>query len=259
MSAGKSFPKKHWIWIGILLALVLIGTGGYFWPVAAPKSEGPILRDHAAKYEIVILFDSGGWGETTLENAPDFAPILRGIQEKLTDLGYSSTIILYSRTSSGFSGRIYNAREWMNDFKRTAELQAEDIRDLLITYPQKQVLLVGYSNGGALASRTLSNLPDQARLHGIVVGAPGWFEVSKSPSGLILNNSGKDTLSIPDYKTMAINVIRAPFKWIWAKITGQDLKFAMAFQFPYHEYPWESPEVGPPITHFLESCYPSKR
>jgi hypothetical protein len=58
---------------------------------------------------------------------------------------------------------------------------------------------------------------------------------------------------------MAVNVIRAPFKWAWARITGKDLKFAMAFQFPYHEYPWESSEVGPQITHFLESCYPQKK
>jgi pimeloyl-ACP methyl ester carboxylesterase len=259
MPATKRFPRKHWIWIGVLLALVLIVTGAYLWPAAIPESEGPKLREAAANYEIVVLFDSGGWGETKIEDAPDFAPILKGIQEKLSGLGYSSTIVLYTRTPSGFSGRIYNAKEWMHDFQRTAELQAEDIRYLLKAYPQKQILLVGFSNGGALASRTLHYVPDQPRLHGIVVGAPGWFEVYTSPACLILNNSGKDTLSIPDYKTMAINVIKAPFKWIWAKITGKDLKFAMAFQFPYHEYPWESSEVGLPITRFLESCYPSRK
>jgi hypothetical protein len=33
------------------------------------------------------------------------------------------------------------------------------------------------------------------------------------------------------------------------------LGLALSLQFPYHDYPWSSEEVGPPIVKFLEEHY----
>jgi hypothetical protein len=49
--------------------------------------------------------------------------------------------------------------------------------------------------------------------------------------------------------------VKAPFKWIFSRIKGQDLTFAQAIQAPGHEYSWPSPEVGPKISTFLEEQF----
>jgi hypothetical protein len=52
---------------------------------------------------------------------------------------------------------------------------------------------------------------------------------------------------------VALAVIESPFKWIWAKIHRQNLSLARAIEFPGHDYPWSSREVGPPIVKFLDA------
>ncbi len=45
--------------------------------------------------DVIIIFNSGGWGNTPLEKAEDFATIIRGIQETLNQWGYNSIVVSY--------------------------------------------------------------------------------------------------------------------------------------------------------------------
>jgi hypothetical protein len=66
--------------LALVLALVLV----VFAPKAIPETPGTqeLLRV-AAPYDVIILFNAGGWGNATLAESTDFASILTGVQNTL--------------------------------------------------------------------------------------------------------------------------------------------------------------------------------
>jgi hypothetical protein len=73
-----------------------------------------------------------------------------------------------------------------------------------------------------------------------------------------LNNDNQDPISAGNFKTTVITVFKSPFKWLRAKVAGQNLSLPLALQFPHHDYSWSSPEVGPPIIKFLKTHFKVK-
>ncbi len=239
-----------WFWI------YLIRTGGLFFhlsPQHLPKDEARKLHDAAIPYDVLIVFNPGGWGDVTIDHAADFSPILKGIDQAINNLGYRSTVIAYTRTFSTLFGRIAGVKQQLNSFKHNSQIQARDIEYLAKCFPEKRFIITGFSTGGGFTSRTMERVDDFPNVYGIIVGVPGWFRTYSSEKSLVLNNSNQDPLSIGDVKTIAVTVFEAPFKWIQAKVTGRDLNLALALQFPQHEYSWSSTEVGAPIIKFLEA------
>jgi hypothetical protein len=221
--------------------------------VRVPQNEGQKILAAAAKNEVVIVYNGGGWGDYPLEKARDFAPILEAIQEILHQLGYRTTTVAYHRTLPGLAGRMAGIKEQLNSFPHTAEVQRRDIEEACRQYPGAKFLLIGFSLGGGLSARTLRSLNGRTGVLGITVGVPGWFETYQSEKSLVLNNRSRDPLTTGDFRCIAINVIKSPWVWLRARMTGRPISYALAFQFPYHEYPWASPFVGPPIARFLAS------
>ncbi len=248
----KPLSRKHWFWIAPLSMILLVGLTLYLWPETPPENEGQKIFNQAIPYDVVIIFNPGGWGDATLAQAQDFAPVLDGMQQALTNLGYSSTVIAYTRTPPGFSGRISDVKELANSFKYSSEAQARDIENLLVKLPQKQFVVVGFSNGGGLTGRTFQRITDRRHVCAIVAGVPFTFKTYSSENSLVLNNNGQDTLASGDLKSIFLAFFEAPFRWVWAKITGKPLSLSLAFEYPGHAYPWSSPEVGPPIIKFLK-------
>lgn len=253
----KVFSPRYWPLYSLTVIVVLGGLAVYFWPEALPQDEYQKIHDEAVPYDVVIIFNPGGWGNATLDESKDFTPILNQIQQTLTDSGYSSIILAYARTPAGLSGRISDIKELINSFKYTSKVQQKNIKKLSDSLPEKQFIVIGFSNGGGFTSITMKEI-NQPNIYTIVAGVPGWFKTYSSGNSLVLNNNGKDTLSTFNIPVIAFSVAKVPFRWLHAKLTGQSLKFALAFQFPGHEYSWSSPEVGPPIIKFLESKFKPK-
>ena len=253
MALTRKPSKLLWILWAFLAVIVLSVLAFFLYPESLSKNEGRRIHDQIAPYDVAIIFNPGGWGNATLEEAQDFTPILRGIQQTLSGLGFSSTVIAYTRTPSGLGGRISDIKELTNSFIYSSQVQARDLKYLIDSFPQKQFILAGFSNGGGLTGKTAENLLNQPRFYAISAGVPCWYQTYSSTGSLVLNNNGKDSLAMCDKGAMIVTIIKAPFKWIWAKITGQDLNIALAFEFPGHDYTWSSSEVGPPIVNFLEN------
>lgn len=254
--------KAIWKILIVLFAAALAGAA--LWAVFLKQdvTPGPAreqsLRDLAASKDVVIYFNSGGWGNTPVEQATDFTPVLYGVRDTLEQQGCSTVIIPFERTTSGISGKVEDFKDFVVSFKYSGQALANEVNFITGTFPGKKVVIVGYSNGGALTEKAMQGLRDNTSVYAVVAGVPKWYQSYSSNRILILTNSGQDQYSAGNIGALAVAVVEAPFKWLRAKIEHRPLNFARAIEIPGHQYPWTSGEVGPPITRFIDSYFKSR-
>ena len=238
----------------IFFLVILCGLFFLFGPEVNPENLQPQeLLNLATQNDVIIIFNSGGWGNTPLEKAEDFAPIIEEIEKTLKDWGYNSLVIPYIRTKDDFLGKITGAKDFLSSFKSSSEILAEKVEFLVEQFPDKKIIMAGFSSGAALVDETIEEISENSQIYAIEVGTPFWAETFESENILQLNNNGKDSLSAGEIRTLLFTLIKAPVKWISSKVSGQNLPFSQAFHAPGHDYFWSSPEVGPQIVTFLEN------
>ncbi len=239
----------------LILILILLGSLFFlFGPEVLPGNlQFQEALNLASDSDVVIIFNSGGWGNTPLEKAEDFTPIIEGIERTFKDWGYNALVIPYIRTKDDFFGKITGARDFLNSFKSSSEILAEKVEFLVEQFPDKKIIMAGLSSGAALVDETIEEISENSQIYAIEVGTPFWTETFESENVLQLNNDGKDSLSAGEIRTLLFTLIKAPFKWISSKVSGQNLPFSQAFHAPGHDYFWDSPEVGSQIVSFLEN------
>ena len=239
----------------ILISVVLGGLFFLFGPEVAPENLQPQeILSLAKDSDVIIVFNSGGWGYTPLEKAWDFAPIIEGIQGTLSEWGYSSAVIPYNRTKNTLIGKVAGAKDFLNSFNLSSKTLAEEIEFLAKNSPDKKIIIAGLSNGAAFVNRTYEKVSEEVKgsVYAISLGDPFWTKTFKSDNMLQLDNNGKDSLAEGEIKTLIFSLIETPSKWLSAKINGQNLTFFHAIQPPGHEYLWNSSDVGPQIVTFLQ-------
>jgi len=257
----------------ILVSVILGGLFFLFGLEVIPENFQPQeILDIAADSDVIIIFNSGGWGDTPFEKAEDFAPIVEGIRLTLNEWGYDSVVIPYQRTKNTLSGKIVSAKDFLNFFNSSSDTLAKDLEFLAENLPDKKIIVAGLSSGGAFVEKTMEKLSGEVRdsVYGIEAGVPFWHQTLQSENilqlpersegwrrtnVLRLTNSGKDSLSAGEVKALLFSLVKAPFRWIFSKINGQNLPLALSFQAPGHEYLWDLPEVGPKIISFLEEKF----
>jgi hypothetical protein len=249
---GKTLFNR-WAWSFWYRVFHIAGLIFLPFPSSLPLTEAEKLSSAASLSDVLIIFNSGGWGDTPLERADDFTPILEGMRQVITGLGYLSAIVPYTRTLRTLPGRISGAKEQFNSFKNNSRIFENDIRILVETFPEKRFIIAGFSTGGGLTGRVMKGLVDLPNVYGVSVGIPAWFYSYNSEKSLVLNNSGRDPICSGDANDIALAVLKAPARWINSRRNGRRLSLALAVQIPHHEYSWSSPEVGIPITTFLEA------
>lgn len=242
----------------IISLLALSGLFFLFSPAVFPENiQFEEYLSSAHQTDVIIIFNSGGWGNTPLEEAEDFAPIIEGIQKTLSDWGYNSLVIPYTRTKDNFFGKITGAKDFLNSFELSSSLLAEEIEALVERTPDKKVIVAGLSSGGAFASETYEKISEETKdsITVIAAGTPFWANISEPGNILQLNNAGKDSLAKGKIKNLLFSLLKSPFKWLSAKTKGRTLSFSQAIQAPGHDYSWNAPEVGPEIVSFLKNRF----
>ncbi len=226
-------------------------------PNLSTEGLGQNILDLAAKQDVIIIFNSGGWGNTPLQEAEDFAPIVNGIQKTFNESGYNSIIIPYNRTKDTLLGKMTGAKDFLNSFENSSEILSEKINFLAENLPDKKIILAGLSSGGAFATKTYEKISAQVKnsVYVIAVGTPFWLNGQESGNVIQLNNEGKDALSSGNIKSLLFSLAKAPFKWVVSKFNGQDLTFSQAVHAYGHDYYWSSPKVGPRIVVFLKEKF----
>jgi hypothetical protein len=244
-----------WFWVYLIR---IGGSATLITPLKLPVGEGQKLKNACLDCDVLVVFNPGGWGDASLEEADDFRPILKGIQQAMVDKGYRTSSVPYLRTFPHLWGRLSGVKEQIMSFKNNSRIQVDDIRNLAENFPEKYFILTGFSTGGGLTGRSMKRLAHLQNVLGITVGVPGWFDTYSSSQSLVLNNSGKDPLVAGDINAVAWHVLSAPYVWLQSRFDGRKLSLPLCFQFPYHEYRWESPEVGPPILKFISNKFRRK-
>ncbi len=229
------------------LIIILIILGGLFFlfaPEVVPENLQPQeILDVATNKDVIIIFNPGGWGNTTLEKAEDFAPIIKGIELTLNGCGYNSIVIPYIRTKDNLFGKITGVKEFFNSFHNSSKDLSERIEFITKNFPDKKIIIAGLSNGASFVNKTYGKIPEEVRdsVYAIAVGAPFWTDTPESNNVLQLSNKRKDTLVKGEIGSLFLALVRTPF--------------VGAFRATGHDYFWESPEVSSQIITFLESKF----
>jgi predicted esterase len=234
----------------------LVGFIFLFLPGDLPENfQFQTTVDSFSDHDVLVIFNSGGWGNTPLDEADDFAPIIQGIEETLSTLGYDSIVAPYERTKNGFSGKIEGAREFLTSFPSQSKKLAHQIEYFLDDNPESKIIIAGFSSGGAFVDRVMENISSEKMQNvlAIEVGVPFWEEPLNHKNVLLLNNEGYDPLAEKEIKTLLLSLLKAPFKWISYRFLGRSISFSRALHIPGHDYFWDSPFTKTKIITFLKS------
>lgn len=207
--------------------------------------------------EVVIIFNSGGWGYTPIEKAEDFSPIIEGVQKTLNDLGYKSTVVPYKRTENSFLGKVEGVREFLTFFKNQSARLAQEIEHFREYNPDSKIIVAGLSSGAAFVDKVMERTSEKEikNVFAIEAGVPFWEETLKSENVLSLNNEGEDPLAKGKKTILLFSLLKAPFKLLLAGISGKNLSLSEAFHTPGHEYFWDSSSTGSKIVVFLKNKF----
>lgn len=226
-----------------------------FGPETVPDNfQIPEILDKIQDSQVIIIFNSGGWGDTPLGQANDFRPIIEGIQRTLNEWGYKSFVLPYNRTKTTFLGRVHGSREFSDLFKKTSEDLAGRIEAISRAFPDKKIIVAGLSSGGTFALKTYKKVSEDVKssVYAITAGMPFWAgDAGSDPHFLSLDNGGKDMLTKGNAGFLMAAFLEAPFKWLGAKISGRELSFSQSFQVSGHAYPWTSSQINQTIVAFL--------
>jgi len=239
----------------ILISVIFGCLFFLFGPEIVPTDFQPEeILNIAADNDVIIIFNSGGWGDTPMEKAEDFYPIIEGIQQTLSDWGYQSIVIPYSRTKNTFWGKISSAREFFSFFDFSSGVLARELESMVEDSPDKKIIIAGLSNGAVFTTETYNKISNEVKDSFCVlsVGSPFWYQTYPSEDILQLK-SRADTLVRGEPKVLFSSLFKAPGRWLTAKLEGRNLTLGQALETPGHIYAWSSPEVRSEIVGFLEN------
>lgn len=205
--------------------------------------------------DFVVIFNAGGWGWNLLETSPGWHSIFAGIEAELDNLGYTSLLLDYQRTSEDWRGIIDEGVEMITSYPAKAKELACRVEFLTEHVPDLRVIVTGESDGTVISDRTMNILQDNPQVYSIRTGPPFWHKPIMLDRTLLLDNNGRtpDSFSRGDIPAM-----------LWASLkdllglpqpeeeSGRILKFLRA---PGHDYRWQYPHVYSQITNFLEENF----
>jgi hypothetical protein len=239
-----------------LVIFIILLIGLFFLLGEVPdNSRFKTVLNSVSENNIVIIFNSGGWGDTLPEEASDFTPIIDGIQKTLSDLGYNSIVVPYTRTKESFLGRIEGVKETLSLFPNQSQKLANEIEIFIKSHPENKIIMAGLSNGAVFVNRTMMKVSENQRnsVFAVEIGTPFWERALDSDNVLLLNNKGKDALSKMDLRTLIPSLLKSPCKWLSAQILREELSFSQALYLPGHYYGWNS--VALEVKFFLENKF----
>lgn len=208
--------------------------------------------------DVVVFFNSGGWGWNLTDETPGWASILDGIKTQLDDLGYQSLVLNYRRTSTGMKGCIKEFFEAATKYPRKAVDFARQVEFLTDHLPDLKVIVAGESTGTVISDKAMDILKDKNQIYSIQTGTPFWHKPVPLERTLLMNSNGRgiDTFSYGNIPAMIWATVKG-----WLGMTSPDdnpgdiLSWLKA---PGHDYSWQYPGVCTAVSEFLGENFGKK-
>ncbi|MFC1907801.1 hypothetical protein ACFLWT_00135 [Chloroflexota bacterium] len=205
--------------------------------------------------DFVLVFNSGGWGWTSLEKSLGWCSIFTGIESQLDDLGYTTLLLNYQRTGDGLKNCLNEVVEMTTGYSLKAKALAQRIEFLTDNIPNLKVVIAGESNGTVICDTTMEVLADNPQVYSIQTGPPFWYTNTILDRTLVVADNGitPDSFSRGDLLTLAGANLRVLFGLSQSEDdSGTTLHYVRA---PGHDYWWQYPGVSSEITNFLEQNF----
>jgi hypothetical protein len=203
--------------------------------------------------DIVIIFNSGGFGWTPVEDSVQGADLAAGIKSVLVGSGYKVLFLDHFRTAETLNGYL---SEFMAEagFYPKAEDLALRVEFLTGHIPGISVILTGHSNGSGICERVMRMLRDNQQVYSIQLGPPAWTGSANSERSLVMRSNGviPDAFSQGNLPTL----IRANLEALFGISQENPDKILFYIGAPGHAYLWQNPEVRYQITNFLNKHWP---
>jgi hypothetical protein len=202
--------------------------------------------------DVVIIFNSGGWGTVPFDRAADFNPIIYNTQALLESYHYRVSVVPYYRTKESVFARIASLKEIVFGFPDSSKTLGQKINIFLKENPDKKIILAGLSNGAAFVNATMADFKDNSRVMAIEFGAPFSKYDIKADNILSIANS-EDVLAQGDVGPLFLAVVRSPFLYASSWISGHPISYTEAVRIKGHSYSWL--DVGPQLTSFISQRF----
>jgi len=205
----------------------------------------------ARESDVVIVFNSGGWGWNLTQETPGWSSILDGIKSELEKLGYNSVMMNYRRTGSGVRGCVREFVEAARHFPNKAEDLAVRLKFLSGHLPETKIIVAGESTGTVITDMTMKLLHDNEQVYSIQTGTPFWHTSDVSERTLLMNTNGStlDTFSGGNIPVIVWTSVKS---WLGLSSEkdepGDILSWLRA---PGHHYSWEYPGVYTKMVEFI--------
>ncbi len=203
--------------------------------------------------DIVVIFNSGGWGWAAVEETREGKSFINGIEAELASMGYSSLFLNHKRTAKTLDSGISELMLAVELYPTKAKDLAARIEFLSNHIPGIKVILIGVSNGTLICDDVMNILEDNPQVYSIQLGPPSWSGATSSDRSLVMRSNGAvpDSFSQGDLFAIISANIEALFG-ISPEGPGDILLYIEA---PGHDYNWEYPEVRSQIINFLEQNF----
>ena len=205
--------------------------------------------------DVIVVFNSGGWGWNLLEETPGWVSILDGIKAQLDSWGYRSLVMNYRRTDSGLRGVVKEFLEAAARYPQKAKELAKRVEFLTDHVPNLKVIVAGESTGTVITDRTMCLLQDNPQVYSIQTGTPFWHKPTVLDKTLLMNSNGKsiDTFSYGDVRAVLWATVKSWFGLSSPEDNpGTLLSWLRA---PGHDYSWQYPGVSSEVVKFLEKNF----
>ncbi len=205
--------------------------------------------------DFVVFFNSGGWGWTLLEVPSQWHSIITGIQSELDNLGYSSLLLNYLRTSDTLSGYFDEMMSVISLYPSKAKDLAGRVEFLTRHIPDLRVIITGESNGTIITDSVMSVLADNPQVYSIQTGPPFWYKNNELDRTLVLKSNGiiPDAFSHGEIFAMISASLEDLFGFPRSEESAGNILYYIGA--PGHEYWWQQPGVYSEITNFLEQNF----
>jgi hypothetical protein len=208
--------------------------------------------------DVVVVFNSGGWGWNLLEETPGWSSIVDGIKAELDDFGYKSLVLNYRRSGSGLSSVIKEFFEAAVRYPYKAKELAKRVEFLTDHIPSLRVIVAGESTGTVITDKAMGFLANNPRVYSIQTGNPFWHKPTVFDRTLLMNSNGKtiDTFSYGNVPAVLWATVKGWFGLSSLEDNpGTILSWLRA---PGHDYSWKYPGVASEVTKFLEKNFGAK-